>query len=152
MECEVRIARESDAGEISEVILRALREINAKDYSPDVIQRVELSFSPAAVRERMSRRMVFVALAGTRIVGTASLEGSVVRTVFVAPDTQRRGIGKRLMSEVESAAREAGVKTLAVPSSISAEAFYSKLGFKAVGDSYHGEERTIIMERSLLPP
>jgi hypothetical protein len=40
---------------------------------------------------------------------------------------------------------------LAVPSSVTAERFYSKLGFTAVRDSYYGEERTIIMERRLAP-
>lgn len=149
MECAVRVARESDAEDVSEVILRALREINSKDYSPDVIQRVELSFSPSAVRELMRKREVFVATIAERIVGTASRDGSVVRTVFVAPDAQGQGVGRRLMGEVELAARDTGVKMLMVPSSVTAEAFYSKLGFKAVHDSYHGEERTIIMERAL---
>jgi N-acetylglutamate synthase-like GNAT family acetyltransferase len=84
-----------------------------------------------------------------RIVGTASLDAGSVRTVFVAPDTQGRGIGKLLMRAVEEAAREAGLQALVVPSSVTAEPFYAKLGFKAVRDSYYGEERTIIMERSL---
>ena len=30
-----------------------------------------------------------------------------------------------------------------------AETFYVRLGFRAVRDSYYGDERTIIMERSL---
>ncbi|WP_245525452.1 GNAT family N-acetyltransferase [Mesorhizobium sp. M00.F.Ca.ET.216.01.1.1] len=59
-----------------------------------------------------------------RIVGTASLDGRTVRSVFVDPELQRRGIGKRLMAEVEDAAR---------------------------GDGYHGGEHTI-MERSLRQP
>ncbi|WP_280940334.1 hypothetical protein [Mesorhizobium sp. LNHC221B00] len=37
---------------------------------------------------------------------------------------------------------------LTVPSSLTAEAFYARLGFRAVRDSYHGEERTIIMQRA----
>jgi hypothetical protein len=41
---------------------------------------------------------------------------------------------------------------LTVPSSVTAEAFYARLGFKAVRDSYHGDERTIIMERPLDRP
>lgn len=53
------------------------------------------------------------------------------------------------MGEVGLAARKAGVTTLTVPSSVTAEAFYVRLGFKAVRDSYLGEERTIIMERAL---
>ncbi len=38
---------------------------------------------------------------------------------------------------------------LTVPSSVTAEAFYGRLGYRAVRDSYHGEEPTIIMERAL---
>ncbi|MBI3197065.1 MAG: GNAT family N-acetyltransferase [Rhodospirillales bacterium] len=152
MECVIRAAHEGDAADVSSVILRALRESNTKDYSQEVIERLVKNFSPAEVLKLMGRRKVFVAVTGDRLVGTASLDGKVVRTVFVAPDLQGRGVGRRLMAEVERAAREMGVEALTVPSSVTAEHFYSKLGFKAVRDSYHGDERTIIMERSLAPP
>jgi N-acetylglutamate synthase-like GNAT family acetyltransferase len=101
------------------------------------------------VLQLIGKRTVFVAAIGSRVVGTASLDGSVVRTVFVSPDVQARGIGKLLMAEVERTARERNIPRLAVPSSLSAETFYVQLGFRAVRDSYYGEERTIIMERSL---
>ncbi len=53
------------------------------------------------------------------------------------------------MRVLDRLAREKGNTTLVVPSSVTAEGFYAKLGFKAVRDSYHGDERTIIMERAL---
>lgn len=149
MECTIRPALEDDADHISGVILRALRETNAKDYTDEIIERVERSFSPGAVRQLIGKRTVFVAAIGSRIVGTASLDGSVIRTVFVAPDVQGRGVGKRLMAEVERTARERNIPSLTVPSSVTAETFYARLGFSAVRDSYYGNERTIIMERSL---
>ena len=149
MDCTIRLARDGDADDISGVILRALRETNAKDYTDEIIERVERSFSPDAVRELIGKRTVFVAILGGRVVGTASLDGSVVRTVFVAPGVQARGIGKLLMAEIERTARDRDISALTVPSSITAEAFYAKLGFNAVRDSYHGDERMIIMERWL---
>jgi len=149
MECTIRPALENDADEISAVILRALRETNAKDYANEIIERVERSFSPRAVRELIGKRTVFVATIGSRVVGTASLDGSVVRTVFVAPDVQARGIGKLLMATIERTARERNMPMLAVPSSVTAEALYARLGFRAVRESYYGDERTIIMERLL---
>lgn len=152
MECTIRSALENDADEISAVILRALRETNAKDYTDEIIERVERSFSPGAVRQLVGKRTVFVAAIGRRVVGTASLDGSVVRTVFVAPDVQAQGIGKLLMAEIERTARERNIASLTVPSSITAETFYARLGFIAVRDSYHGDERTIIMERLLDDP
>jgi len=149
MNITIRPAHEDDADAISGVILRALRETNAKDYADEIIARIGRSFSPEAVRELIAKRTVFVALDGNRVVGTASLDGSVVRTVFVAPDVHARGIGKLLMGEVERTARGRNIQALTVPSSITAESFYAKLGFIAVRDSHHGDERTIIMERSL---
>jgi GNAT superfamily N-acetyltransferase len=147
MECTIRPALEDDAGEISAVILHALHETNAKDYADEIIERVERSFSPRSVLQLIGKRTVLVATIESRVVGTASLDGSVVRTVFVAPDVQARGIGKLLMAEIERIARERNIPMLAVPSSITAETFYARLGFRAVRDSYYGDERTIIMER-----
>ena len=53
------------------------------------------------------------------------------------------------MAEIERIARTNSIAVLTVPSSITAEPFYAKIGFKAVGDSYYGDERTITMERTL---
>ena len=149
MECEIRLARESEAEAISVVILSALRETSAKDYSQDIIARVEQSFDPASVRRLMGNRTVFVAITGGEVVGTASLDGAAVRTVFVSPSVQGQGVGTRLMAEIERTARTNNIAVLTVPSSITAEPFYAKIGFKAVRDSYHGDERTITMERTL---
>lgn len=152
MDCTIRPALEHDDADISAVILCALRETNAKDYTDEIVARIERSFSPDAVRQLIAQRTVLVAAIGSRVVGTASLDGNVVRTVFVALDVQARGIGTRLMGEIERTARERSVAALTVFSSITAETFYARLGFDAVRDNYHDDERTIIMARSLDDP
>ena len=111
MEYVIRPARSEDAEGIIRVIISALRETNAKDYSQAVIARVEGSFSPAAVLDLLERRTVFVAIVEDNIVGTASLDGEVVRTVFILPEYQGRGIGRALMARVERAAIAANWKT-----------------------------------------
>jgi GNAT superfamily N-acetyltransferase len=150
-ECEIRAARDVDAEAVSDVIVSALRETNARDYPREVIARIKKNFTPAAVLDLMGKLKVFVAALGARIVGTASLEGSAVRTMFVAPDVQRRGVGRQLMAEVERAARDAFVTALVLQSSLTVVPFYARLGFKTVHDHYYGEEHTIIMERQLTP-
>ncbi|MEZ2332891.1 GNAT family N-acetyltransferase [Mesorhizobium sp. RCC_202] len=145
----IRRATDKDADVVSRVIIAALRETNARDYAPDIIARVEQSFSPPAMLEFFRKRKVFVAVIGETLVGTASLDGDTVRSMFVDPPFQGHGVGRRLMSAVEQAARADGVATLTVPSSVTAEPFYARLGFRAIRDSYHGDERTVIMERSL---
>src|SRR5262245_60606975 len=100
MKCAIRAASEEDAAEISRVILAALRETNARDYPSGVIERVEQSFGLDAVQDLIRKRKVFVAVTAQRIVGTASLDGAAVRTVFVVPAAQGKGVGKLLMDEV----------------------------------------------------
>jgi len=150
MSTVVRLAQAADAEGISQVILAALHNSNARDYSIDVIARVASNFTPDAVLALLKRRLVLVAIQDQMIVATAALDGNVVRSVFVNPALQGQGIGRLLMIEIELRAREAGVTVLSVPSSLTAEPFYTKLGFNTVRDVYHGNERTLVMEKTLL--
>lgn len=149
MNCMIRSARPEDAEGISRVIISALHDTNARDYSDAVVGRVEQSFSATAVLDLLMRRHVLVAIHQEGIVGTASLDDRVVRTVFIDPRYQGRGIGRTLMVEIVRVAVERDIAVLTVPSSVTAEPFYLKLGFTTLRDSYHGEERTIVMERPL---
>ncbi|PRA59611.1 GNAT family N-acetyltransferase [Pseudomonas sp. MYb187] len=145
MDCNVRRATDDDASGISLVVISALRESNSKDYSPEVIARVEQSFSPQAILRLLKQRHVYVASADQRIIATASLEMDVIRSVFVDPCYQGGGIGRRLMSEILSDARRSGIEIVHVPSSITAQGFYAALGFQKVRDEFYGAEQTIIM-------
>lgn len=150
MSTAVRTAQTADAEGISQVILAALHSSNARDYPPDVIARVAANFTPDAVLALLQRRVVLVAVQERVIVATAALDANVVRSVFVNPALQGQGIGRLLTIEIELRAREAGVTVLSVPSSLTAEPFYTKLGFHTVRDVYHGNERTLVMEKALL--
>lgn len=149
MSTAVRLAQASDAEGISQVILAALHSSNARDYPADVIARVASNFTPQAVLQLLTRRTVLVALQDQQIVATAALDANVVRSVFVNPALQGQGIGRQLMVDIEQRAREAGVTVLSVPLSLTAEPFYTRLGFHTVRDVYHGNERTLVMEKVL---
>ncbi|RZI67406.1 MAG: GNAT family N-acetyltransferase [Pseudomonas sp.] len=149
MNCHIRKATDNDATAISRVIVAALRESNRQDYPAAVIAQVEQSFSPSAILRLLVQRQVYVATLDKEVIATASLDQATVRSVFVAPTHQGQGAGRALMAAVESAAHSHGIRRLRVPSSITAEGFYQSLGYSTVRDEYHGEERTIIMEKSL---
>jgi N-acetylglutamate synthase-like GNAT family acetyltransferase len=149
MECYVRPATSRDAAAISRVVLAALRESNTQDYPPDVIAKVEQSFSPEVITTQLAKRSVFVALLGEKIIGTAGLDRDVVRSVFVDPAHQKGGIGRHLMDVIHVTAARAGISAVRVPSSITAERFYTALGYQKIRDEFHGAERTIVMEKRL---
>jgi GNAT superfamily N-acetyltransferase len=83
------------------------------------------------------------------IIETASLDGSVVLTVFVDPDHQGKGISARLMDVIENFARARSLARLSVPSSLTAQGFHEKLGYVPVREVLHGRERTIVMEKQV---
>ena len=149
MTCTIRRARPEEAPAISQLIITTLRVSNAGDYSPQVIAQVAQHFAPSSILQLMQQRQVYVAHAEQQLIGTASLDGSVVRSVFVDPDWQGHGVGQALMAQLIVLARAAHLSALQVPASVTAESFYARLGFQKVRDQYHGEERTIVMNLPL---
>ncbi|MGG2398806.1 N-acetyltransferase family protein [Pseudomonas sp. SH1-B] len=149
MDCMIRLATPDDAAAISRIVITALRESNAADYPPEVINQVAQSFTPAAVTALLDQRRVFVASLNGALIATASLDGDVVRTVFVDPAQQGNGVGRQLMQRLHAQALNAGITKLRVPSSLTAEGFYAGLGYHKVHDEYHGAERTVVMEKTL---
>lgn len=145
----IRDATVEDAGAISRLVIETVRATNARDYTPDVVAEVIDNFSPERVADRMTGRKVFVACLKGEIVGTASLDGPKVRSVFVSPSLQGHGVGSSLMRHLEHLAAQSGLSRLEVPSSLTAEGFYRKLSYKHVRDDYYGEERILVMEKML---
>ncbi len=145
----IRKAVLADAEAISRVIIQTLKEVNTKDYSERVINAVITNFSAEQIAAKMKQRKIFVLMEKDHIIGTASLEGDLVRSVFVLPSKQGKKAGSLLMHYLEEVARKKNISCLTVSSSITAEGFYQKLGYSALRNEYYGEERTIIMEKKL---
>lgn len=151
MDLMIRQAQSDDAKAISQVIVAAVRESNGQDYPASVIESVVAHFTPGRVIELLKKRLVFVALLNDEIIGTGALDGHAVRSLFIAPQQQRKGVGQALMRQIEKAALERGIEALLVPSSLTAESFYAHLGYHVVREQLQGEERTIIMTKRLVP-
>lgn len=145
MQCLIRLARPDDAAAISRVVLAALHASNARDYPPHVIEQVQGNFSQQSIGERMNQRQMLVATVEQQVMATASLDQAVVRSVFVDPSCQGRGMGRQLIAAIHELALQAGHRQLQVPSSITAQGFYQRLGYRTLRDEFHGAEHTIIM-------
>jgi ribosomal protein S18 acetylase RimI-like enzyme len=148
MEIVIRRATAADAKAVHKIVLLALREINARDYPPSVIDRLVLTL-PDKVAANLETWGAFVAIVDGRVVGTGSLNGQTVSSVYVHPDYQGRGIATKLMDAVENVAHAQSQVTLSVQSSVTAKPFYEKRGFKIVREGFFGEEPTILMSKDI---
>jgi hypothetical protein len=89
VEVHIRAFEIADATSVSGLIATTLRISNVKDYPADFLSKVEASLTPPSLCELAKERVIFVAVGGNAIVGTASLGRGQVHAVFVHP--ARRG-------------------------------------------------------------
>ena len=136
----IRRATLADAEAISHVIIQTLKEVSSKDYPDSVINEVIKSFSKEQITVKMKQRKIIVITEKNHIIGTASLEGNLVRTVFVLPNKQGKKAGSLLMHYLEEMARKESISSLTVSSSITAEGFYQNLGIVRYAMSTTGKK------------
>jgi len=149
LEVHIRPFEIADATSVSGLISTTLRISNVKDYPADFLSTVEASLTPLSLRELAKERVIFVAVEGNAIVGTASLGRDQVHAVFVHPARQGRGIGRRLMEAAESEARARGTRALILYASVSAVPFYEAGGWRTVREHHDGDARLVAMTKSL---
>jgi ribosomal protein S18 acetylase RimI-like enzyme len=59
-----------------------------------------------------------------------------IRQMAVSPIHQRKGLGKRIMSELEADLRSRGLTNLVLHARASAVGFYERLGYTVTGDEF----------------
>lgn len=132
---EIRSLRAGDSAAVSDVIGQCLREVNSRDYPGEIISRMCEYFSPARIEQLAEERQTFVAVEDEAVVGTVSLDGNKVFTMFVRPRMIGRGVGRRLMQHIEALAAGDGHDFMETGASITAHAFYQRLGYVDVRTS-----------------
>jgi GNAT superfamily N-acetyltransferase len=89
-----------------------------------------------------------------KIAGVIGIKENQLRTFFVSPEQQGKGIGRLLFNELEKIARERGIKKLILEGSPLGEPIYEHFGFKKIGTiakERAGEKYTdAVMEKSLI--
>ncbi|XP_077986253.1 peptidyl-lysine N-acetyltransferase YiaC-like [Glandiceps talaboti] len=93
------------------------------------------------MRRHIPRSDIFVAVQDGVVVGFVSLIGDYIGALHVSPDSQRRGIGTKLLDHVREKLKECCLTLEVFKVNIQATRFYKKYGFIAVeekADDYTG--------------
>jgi GNAT superfamily N-acetyltransferase len=145
----IRPASVADMAALSDLIRRTVRLSNAGDYAAPVVELIAANHAPGKVAQRLVERDVFVCLDGPRIIGTICLGGDKLRSLFVEPGLQGKGVGARLVAHLEAHARKAGVAELQLSSSITARDFYERLGYRLIRFEEREDGSTFLMSKTL---
>jgi GNAT superfamily N-acetyltransferase len=127
----VRQLKDLDALAVSEIIITCLKEENSKFYPPEIIDRMVKLYTPNLIIQSAKDRLVLVAedVNFSIIIGTATFNIGFFGSVFVHPKYAHRGVGSKLMSTLESLAKNQGQEIVKLHSSINAVGFYLGQGY-----------------------
>ncbi|MBO5220027.1 MAG: GNAT family N-acetyltransferase, partial [Clostridia bacterium] len=132
----VRRFHEADADAVSALIARTLRESNSRDYPPEYIENDVTAFTPDGVIKRAGWTHFYVVSAGDTIIGCGAIgpywgktDESSLFNIFVLPEWQGCGIGRRIIASLEADEYFLRAKRVEIPSSITACEFYRRLGY-----------------------
>ena len=125
-----------DSKEVSDLIIKTLREVSIKDYSAEYIENLIQRMQPENILKRAEHTHFYVVCAEDRIVGCGAIgpfwgktDESSFFTVFVLPDHQGRGIGRKIIETLEKDEYYLRAKRIEIPASITAVPFYIKMGY-----------------------
>lgn len=127
---EIRPFHFKDAKEISSIIQKTLFETNSRYYQKSVLNYLSNEYSPDNLIKMAEKKELFVAIDNGIIIGVAAVEDNDISTVFILPEYQNQGIGKKLMKKVEDVAKNNGFREVKLNASINALEFYKKIGYK----------------------
>src|SRR5213596_235568 len=142
MSVTVRSMRVEDARRFLEVHHAAVRGIAIKDYPAAVIEAWAPPITDQVIERFLANRDREVRLVaeidGEPVgIGAIVVSNAELRACYVAPSAARRGVGSALVSEIERIAREHRLDHLQLESSITAEPFYSALGYQVESRGEH---------------
>jgi len=125
----IRVFQEKDAIQVSNVIQETMMKTNIDDYPLSILKPLHDYFTPAKVKILASERYCLVVEENEKIIGTGAIENEELKTIFVLPEYQKTGIGRRLIEKLEGYALSKQILDLKVPASITGIGFYEKLGY-----------------------
>jgi len=133
---EIRRFNNDDANTVSKLICRNFMEVNIKDYSKEEMESLSEIYNPDKVLVVAGYANTYVACIDKKIVGCGSISSfwgkqdeSILLTIFVLPELQGKGIGRRIIETLESDEYFLRAKRIEIPASITAREFYRKLGY-----------------------
>ena len=128
----IRVAEAADLEVVEALRYAALSTSAPSVYSPREVVELLDSLDIDELRAMVKDRQLFVvAETDGRIVGSAGWRGKHLRHVYIAPDSQRAGLGTRLVARAESDFRKrTSAGEIHVASVIYARGFYERLGYE----------------------
>ena len=132
--------KQTEAQEVSDLIGKTIMELNVGDFDMEVLMDQVKFYTPDRVKELATLGHTYVATEDKRVVAVGSIvelpdqpDAAEIRSVFVSPDEGFRGIGRALMTHLETDEFYKKASRIMLESTADACGFCEKMGFGYVG-------------------
>ncbi len=127
----IRKFREEEAERVCKLVSKTFEEFVAPEFTKEGVEKWLQDEIPEKQIERSRSRDTYVATVNHEIVGVIEPRGNRgITRLFVDRGYHRRGIGRELLDTIEAIYRRRGATRIKVRSSLYAEGFYEKMGYK----------------------
>lgn len=134
----IRFAKDQDLAAIVRFHRQTIRQVNSKDYPPEMIKVWSARPSAKKLRSSADQCKRWVAVEDGKIVGYCdhNLQGEFWG-LYIHKDYIGQGIGSRLLKTAEQSLQKMGFKKINIEASITAKNFYRKHGYKVIRKTTH---------------
>jgi len=143
----IRLFKEKDAEECSRIMLKCIEQFD--NYTKENKDFLVKMSQPDKLIEKSKKLLFYIYEENEKILGTGVLDNGEIRTMFVDPEYQGKGIGRKILDFLIKLAKSKGYHKVWVGANPEAEGFYKKQGFKKIREENDFNFRTIIMERKI---
>ncbi len=125
----IRPFRPADSPAVHKLLLETVDGALAGTYAPSAVRHFKKHHDVEEILGDAAGGYAVVLECAGEVVATGMLVDGEIKRVYVHPDCQRRGLGRRIMAHLEARALAAGLKSVRLHSTIVARPFYESLGY-----------------------
>jgi predicted N-acetyltransferase YhbS len=116
---------------VSSLVRQVFDEHVAASFGPEGIAEMHEHVAPEAIAERATTHLTLVAREGGEEVGVIEVRNSDhISMLFVKTALMGKGIASALVEVAEEVCRAAGREAMTVNSSLNAQSYYERMGFR----------------------
>lgn len=114
------------------IVHTTIKKSYAGIYPEEVIEYFLNHHSREKMKEDVPKGYTCMLEANERYIATGSIVGNEIKRVFVLPEYQGKGFGKKIMVKLEENAMKNGIQKVTLCASLPSKDFYVALGYKIV--------------------
>jgi len=137
---KIRKASNSDKGNISRLHIASIKKLCGSYYTHQQLNAWTSVLAPSVYDQALNEKLFLVAEDSQKDllgIGILDVENTEVSAIYIHPDAVGKGVGSKLLNELEKTARNNGIFKITVHSTLNAKGFYMAHGYSEQELTFH---------------